>query len=383
MRQADVERARVSGLAARRPGDIVELNMRRNFTKILDRALKPEPWCIDTVSYDGEVIEMAGWALAPRGRSDFLTFTVNDREFDEIKFPFRRADIAPIFWFKAGADRTGFHCRASLTRSELFKNGPAVLKCVTRKTGLPLREEFNVYYPEHAGPELPDVERRRRVWGPDPGLFVVEGFSTFKKLDLALRKTMDRTLGDFHDILDWGCGCGRVTRNFHLLPEARLVGIDIDSDNVNWCREHFNFGEYRVAPLRPPTGLAAESFDLIIGISVFSHLRELAQQEWLAELSRLARPGAVLLMSTLGNSAAARAWWTREMWDRWQAQGLMVMRGSSDLGELIGDEDYYVTTYLTEDYIRRSWKRTFEILDFIPAYISNHQDLVVMRKPDH
>src|SRR5229473_4630133 len=231
--------------------------MGRNLAKILDRALRPEPWCIDTVSYDGEVIEMAGWALAPEGRSDLLSFTVNDREFDETEFPLSRPDVAQIFWYKAGADRTGFRCRASLTRSELFKDGPAVLKCVKRKTGLPLREEFNVYFPEHAGPELPDVERRRRVWGADnPGLFRLEGFSTFKKLDLTLRKTMNRALGDFRNILDWGCGCGRVTRNFDLLPEVRVVGIDIDSDNVNWCREHFNFGEYRVAPLHPPTDLA-------------------------------------------------------------------------------------------------------------------------------
>lgn len=265
---------------------------------------------------------------------------------------------------------------------DLFKEGYAVLKCIDRKTGLPVRDEFNIYYPESGGPELPDAERRIRVWGSDnPNSFHLEGFSTFKKLDLALLKMTNRGLSDFRDILDWGCGSGRVTRNFHLLPQARIVGLDIDRDNINWCREHFSFGEYRVAPLRPPTDVKAESFDLIFGISVFSHLREEDQRAWLDELRRLARPGSFLLMSTLGEAAAARSGWTHEMWQQWHATGCLVSGDSSGIGSVIGDEDYYVTAFLTEAYIRQNWSRAFEIIDFIPGYISSLQDLVVMRKP--
>lgn len=347
----------------------------------LDQVLTPEPWCVDQIGYDGNVIEISGWALAPEGRHDLLTFTINDREFEEIEFPLPRPHVGEVFWFKPGGGNCGFRCQTSISRTELFQNGYATLKCVDRKTGLPVREEFNIYYPKRGGPPLPDVERRVRVWGSDnPDSFYLEGFSTFKKLDLALQNTTGRSLSDFRDILDWGCGCGRVTRNFNSMPQARIVGLDIDHDNISWCRQHFDFGEYHVAPLRPPTNLSGESYDLIIGISVFSHLREQDQRLWLRELLRLAKPGAILLMSTLGEPAAARSYWDADLWGRWQKDGLLVAGDSSAIGSIIGDEDYYVTTFLTEKYIRKNWARNFEILDFIPAYITNLQDLIVMRK---
>lgn len=356
------------------------LGKRKSLAEVLDAALTPEPWVIGTLSYDGQSLKISGWALAPQGRHESLTFTVNDREFEEITFPLPLPDVANIFWYKPGADRTGFVCRSSLTPAELFADGVSVLKCVDRNTGLPVSEDFNIYFPDDKGPELPDEERRARVWGTDASTFLLEGFSTFKKLDLALRRTTNRGLSDFVDILDWGCGCGRVTRNFYQLPKAQVVGIDVDEDNVNWCRDHLEFGKYKVAPLYPPTDLADRSFDLLIGISVFTHLRSQAQRDWLAELWRLARPGAVLLMSTCGEASAARSYWNRAHWSRWQKTGFQVGENSPNAEPIIADEDYYVTTFLTEEYIRRNWSRTFEIVDILPAYISNHQDLVVMRK---
>lgn len=133
--------------------------MNSELAQILDRVVTPEPWCVDNMSYNGEVIEMTGWALAPEGFHDLLTFTVNDREFQEIEFPLPRPHVAEVFWYKRGAENSGFRCRSSISRMELFKEGYAILKCVDRETGLPVREEFNIYYTESGGPELPDAER--------------------------------------------------------------------------------------------------------------------------------------------------------------------------------------------------------------------------------
>lgn len=354
----------------------------QTYAQTLNEVVTPEPWCVDNISYDGDVLEIVGWALAPEGRPDLITFTVNDRHFEEIRFPIRLTYMTDVFWFKRNVENCGFRCRISISRAELFKNGYATLKCVDRRTGLPVRDEFNIYYPESGGPPLPDAERRMRVWGSDiEDTFYLEGFSTFKKLELALQRTTGRTFSDFKNILDWGCGCGRVTRNFYSMPNARVVGLDIDWDNINWCREHLDFGEYHVAPLIPPTNLNGESYDLIIGVSVFSHLKEPDQRLWLRELLRLAKPGAILLMSTLGDSAAARSHWDAATWSQWQKDGLLVASDSSGVGSIIGDEHYYATVFLTEKYIRQNWTRDFEILDFIPAYITNLQDLVVMQKP--
>src|SRR5215210_2606915 len=178
--------------------------------------------------------------MSPEGRHSEMTFTLNDKEFEHIQFPLPRADIAQVFWYKPGADKAAFQCRTSFNVQEDFKNGYASLKCVRRESGLPLREDYNWYYPDdREAPPLPDPERRRRVAGNDnAGLFRLEGYTTFKKLDLALRKAENKGLGEFQNILDWGCGCGRVTRYFYALPNVKLRGVDIDSDNLNWCRQN-------------------------------------------------------------------------------------------------------------------------------------------------
>ena len=115
-------------------------------------------------------------------------------------------------------------------------------------------------------------------------------------------------------------------------------------------------------------------------MSVFSHLREKDQAEWLSELSRISKPGAALLMSTMGEATVGRCPWTEEMWNLWKTTGFLAGANRTDLEGYIEDEDYYVNAYMTEEYIRKNWSRTFDIVDFIPAYIGNHQDLVVMRK---
>src|SRR5579862_6236582 len=76
---------------------------KEEFGRYLDSALKPEPWCIDSVVHEGDLLDVSGWALAPGGRHGDVTFPLNDRAFDEIDFPIFRPDLAEIFWYKPGA----------------------------------------------------------------------------------------------------------------------------------------------------------------------------------------------------------------------------------------------------------------------------------------
>ena len=356
-----------------------------SFRTLLDRALSPEPWCIDHIRFDGAECEIAGWALAPGGRHSEISFTLNDQPFDRIDFPIARPDVAQVFWFKPGAEKAAFHCRTrTSTTLEGFRNGYVTLKCVHRETGLPVRQEYNWYYPDDRdSPPLPDAERRVRVAGNESSeIFRLEGYTTFKKLDLALRRTQGRGIGEFKEILDWGCGCGRVTRYFSQLPNIKLTGGDVDSDNLNWCKQELGFGDFYRLPLHPPTDLELSRFDLLIGISVFSHLRERDQIEWLYELNRIARPGSLLLMSVLGEATACRSSWDSSLWQEWQRRGIFSAGDNDDLRGYIEDDEYYCNTYVTPAYIQRSWSRFFKIVEIIPAYIGNQQDLVIMRKPE-
>jgi len=354
-----------------------------SFRTLLDTALSPEPWCIDHISLDGTELVIDGWALPPGGRHSDITFTLNDQPFETIDYPVARPDVAQVFWFKPGAEKAAFHCRTRATLED-FGNGYMTLKCVHRETGLPLRQEYNWYYPDdRSSPPLPDAGRRLRVAGNEsPEIFRLEGYTTFKKLDLALRRTDGKGIGEFNQILDWGCGCGRVTRYFSELPNVKLTGVDVDFDNLNWCKRELGFGDFYRVPLHPPTELALSRFDLVIGISVFSHLRERDQIEWLYELNRIARPGALLLMSVLGEATACRSSWDFSLWQEWQRKGILSAGDNDDLRGYIEDDEYYCNTYVTPDYVRQSWSRFFKIVEIIPAYIGNQQDLVIMRKPE-
>jgi hypothetical protein len=43
------------------------------------------------------------------------------------------------------------------------------------------------------------------------------------------------------------------------------------------------------------------------------------------------------------------------------------------------DDTYYRNIYHTHDYIRRIWTRDFEILDILPGFVGNMQDMVFLR----
>lgn len=340
--------------------------------------LGTEPWCIDQLSVEDRVLAIEGWALAPFGRHSDLTFTVDDQDFAQIEFPLPRADIGTIFWFKEGSKESAFRCRTPLATG----SGHATLRCVRRDTRLPLREEYDYYYPDRGDePPLPDEARRRRVAGnPSAEVFRLVGFTTLMKLERVLA-AQGKRLRDARSILDWGCGCGRITRFLPRFTAARITGVDIDADNLAWCREHLPFGEFRRVPLRPPTDLPASAFDLVIGISVCTHLREIEQLAWLGELQRVAAPGALLLLTVHADTDVSRSQFSMSLYEQWRESGFLVIGDSTELSEHIDEKDYYVSAYMTRSHVEQSWSRFFEIRAIVPGLIGNHQDLVVLQKP--
>jgi SAM-dependent methyltransferase len=347
---------------------------------MLREMLGVPPWCIDAVEVGGGSVEMRGWALAPAGDHQSLTFAVDGRDFDEIHFPIPRADIERLFWFHPGASAAAFRCRAALPPDALSR-GYATLQCLRRDRREPLRAEYD-YYPPVSGdePPLPDEVRRVRVAGnPSAEVFRLEGFTTLKKLERVLAG-VGQTFRDVESVLDWGCGCGRVTRYLPRFTRARITGLDIDADNLAWCRRELRFGEFHQVPLRPPTDLPAAAFDLVIGISVCTHLREPEQLAWLAELVRLTRPGAVLLLTVLGDANVTWSSFPPPLLEQWRTSGFLAIDGNVDLKGYIEEEGYYVNTYMTRAHVERSWSRFFAVRAIVPGLIGNNQDLVVLQR---
>jgi SAM-dependent methyltransferase len=102
-------------------------------------------------------------------------------------------------------------------------------------------------------------------------------------------------------VLDFGCGAGRVLRQFAAeATEGQFWGSDIDAPSIDWAATHLS-PPFRFLrnELTPPVALDTESLDLIWAMSVFTHITE-AWAEWLVELHRLLAPGGFLVASFLG-----------------------------------------------------------------------------------
>jgi 2-polyprenyl-3-methyl-5-hydroxy-6-metoxy-1,4-benzoquinol methylase len=157
-----------------------------------------------------------------------------------------------------------------------------------------------------------------------------------------------------------------------------LTGADVDADNAQWCASHLPFGSFHAIPLHPPTAFADASFDVVIGVSVFTHLTESVQFEWLHELRRLVRRDGCVLVSVHARAAAAQqAAWPLRVLSAWEQRGFVDGK-SPDLDGYLEEADYYRTTLHHPDYIRREWTKVFPALEIIEGYLGN-QALCVLK----
>ncbi len=213
--------------------------------------------------------------------------------------------------------------------------------------------------------------QERVIGGYVPG-FVRSGDPIVSELNGLLRSQGTSLSGD---VLDFGCGCGRVLFALSRLRGLRLSGSDIDEEAIEWCQDNYSdIAEFASNPSNPPTRYADSSFDFVYSVSVFTHLPETMQFEWLEELRRITRPGDYLALSFHGSNyydsipELARSAFLKH--------GFYYL----DAGGTEGLPDFYKTAFHTHDYIRREWYRYFDVLAVGKKAIGGAQDVALCRK---
>jgi SAM-dependent methyltransferase len=112
-------------------------------------------------------------------------------------------------------------------------------------------------------------------------------------------------------VLDVGCGCGRLARALarYLGPAGRYEGFDLARELVAWCKQNleprlpnfrFSFADIHSRD-RNPSGtvaaagfrfpFAADTFDLAVLTSVFTHMMPDEIENYVGELARVLKPG--------------------------------------------------------------------------------------------
>ncbi len=173
--------------------------------------------------------------------------------------------------------------------------------------------------------------------------------------------------------LDFGCGCGRVARALLAFAELdELVGVDPDELGVAWCAERLD-GRFLVSPTRPPLPFEDDTFDVVVAVSVFTHLDEEPQLAWLRELRRILRPGGVLLASTHSPELTfMRPDLSEDEHRKLQARGFLFSPGH---GRFNDDGAFH-----TEEYLASAWGELYERQLFKPRGLDDFQDVSVWRK---
>jgi SAM-dependent methyltransferase len=174
-------------------------------------------------------------------------------------------------------------------------------------------------------------------------------------------------------LLDWGCGCGRVLRHWAALERTDVHGCDINPRMVEWCNEHLPFADVAVNELSPPLPYDDSSLDLVYAFSVMTHLSEMLQQTWAAEVRRVLRPGGLFLFSTLGEYYVSRDRLNPDERRAFDSGNLVVLYERSSGTSLC-------SAYHPREYVERELARGFDVVSFRPAADDGRHDLHVLRK---
>ncbi len=188
--------------------------------------------------------------------------------------------------------------------------------------------------------------------------FIDGGAESFGFMTQALQQS-GYAVESFESILDFGCGCGRMTRHWLDRCDPKrfsLCGTDINYQLVNWCKRNIPFGRFDLNQLIPKLQYSGEQFDFIYAFSVFTHLPEDMQIPWLLELRRVLKPGGILYL-TLHDRYD---WLTTEQEKRFKT-GFLVIQSAVHAGSNA------CNAYHPPEYVRREFSKHLEILFYSPG----------------
>lgn len=253
--------------------------------------------------------------------------------------------------------------------------------------------EYPAEFAEAWPPVPPRALRQTGCGGGEAHGHLWTGIEDFEVVAETYETFAQRSIHDLDAVLDFGSGCGRLLRWFdRAAPNTRLVGTDVRRASVEWCQANLR-GEFHVGPFDPPGSLDDDSFDLVVGLSLFSHFTLEANLAWLRELTRVCRPDGTLILTTHGAFSLAviagspehqRAFRMSEADARGVLRNLQrthfhyhepgaEWRAAIEVGENYGQ------SFLDPGFVAEHWEAHVDVLGCVPARLFRFQDVWVLR----
>jgi len=220
---------------------------------------------------------------------------------------------------------------------------------------------------------LPPVELAVRVGVPDQddplGSYLRLGRDSRR---LVLSLLPDRWSFEGKRVLDFGSGAGKVLRHFAAEAAiAELHGCDIDEASIDWLRRELcpPFDAFHNDEA-PPLPVPDEHYDLVLALSVFTHLTD-RWSDWLLELHRVLRPEGLLIATFLGRAAYEAM--REEPYDEDRL-------GMNVLGRNQGWDVGGPTVFHSEWWLRAHWGRAFEFVELRHGSSPGEHGIALLRK---
>ena len=335
-------------------------------------------WMVDDYAIDKGMTHVRGWVLAPFNQAADIRFLANGRTLLKPDQLVADSDVQRLL--VPDLPQATFRFTLSYPASA----GTRFHSIAFLPSGVPdscdsVLTSWYLLDPQFEDDPLPDGENIYRVIanrGTDT--YRLGGATVANRLNRYLWQARGQTFATIGKVLDWGCGCARVSRYVRKLGCQSLYGVDVDQTNVAWCNTHLPWFPVQLSGLAPPLPFKNRTFDLIFGISIFTHLREASQFAWLHELARVLKPGGLAIMTVMREGQIALQQEGPDAIARLTRERFVISDDNDQLKLGKTDENYYVNAYHSADYIFSKWADQFEVLDIIP-FLGAHQDAVVLQ----
>jgi molybdenum cofactor biosynthesis enzyme MoaA/SAM-dependent methyltransferase len=321
---------------------------------------------------------------------------IRDSEFAGREIDDRYAD-APTNTFRAGKASVKMTGQTQSSDPDPQSRSASYLSQLLSAIRNPLRAPPGAALDVNSAPEIwadfnvtPEIERlarKRRVarFPPPPLMQRTSGLTS--EQDFA---SHGRDLSSYESVLDFGVGSGRLARMF-MGFKGRYTGLDIDHELVRWAAKSLPWVTPVYTHPKEPLPFQDALFDLVISISVFTHMNEEDSDFYLRDLQRVTKHGATLLLTVHGERVLKRAETEEAILNMlaidhgsiekarhgFPLPGFVFVRQN---GHLTNDKYEYGVSFISENYIWSKWKKLFDVKKIHRGLIHDFQDVVVLTR---
>lgn len=198
-----------------------------------------------------------------------------------------------------------------------------------------------------------------------------EGGKDITSITFSYLKDCSINIQNFIRILDFGCGSGRLIRHLFFLKDTEIYGTDYNKELINWCEKNLPFAKFQTNNLEPPLDFKNDMFDFVYLYSVFTHLSEELQKEWMEEFQRILTPGGILLFTTMGDQFLGDL--SKKEKKQYETGQIVIknigFEGSNEFG-----------SYQSFQFAQNHMLEGYELVSCVPGNTDFRQDIYIIRK---